>query len=218
VQTKVSKIDPQKPDPLLIEEAAALIRAGGLVVYPTETVYGLAADIFNQRAVTKIFKVKGRSFAKPLAVCPASLEDLNFLVEDPPIFAREITRHFLPGPLTLIFRRSRAVSSMITCGGETVGIRFPSNPIALSLSRAVKVPLALTSANFSGQPSPVMTEQVLEGIGRRVDLILDGGPTELGMESTVLDLTRMPPVVLREGAIPVQEIERFLKDIGVKSS
>lgn len=218
MQAKVSKIDPQKPDPLLIEEAAVFIRAGGLVVYPTETVYGLAADAFNQRAVTKIFEVKGRSFTKPLAVCPVSLEDLNFLVEDPPSFVREITERFLPGPLTLIFRRSRAVPSLITCGGETVGIRFPSNPIALSLSRAVKVPLALTSANFSGYPSPVVTEQVLGGIGRRVDLILDGGPTELKTESTVLDLTRMPPVVLREGAVPAQEIERFLRYIGVKSS
>jgi len=210
MQAKIVKVDCENPEPDVIKHAAEVIRAGGLVVFPTETVYGLGADAFNPKAVERVFKAKGRSFNNPLAICVSDVADLNFLVEKTPKFAKNIIDKFWPGPLTLVFKKSDIVSLKITCGRNTVGIRFPDNKIAFSLMTLIKTPLALTSANISGSPSPVEVQQALNYLGESVDLILDGGKTALGIESTVLDLTVSPPAIIREGAISVKEIEKVL--------
>ncbi len=215
MQAKIVKVDCKNPESVVIEEAADILKAGGLVVFPTETVYGLAADAFNLKAVEKIFKIKGRSFNNPLVVCISDVADLNFLIKEPPVFTEEIVNEFWPGPLTLIFKKSDIVPFEVTCERVTVGIRFPKNKIALSLVASVGMPLVLTSANISGAPSLIEAQQVLNNIGKDVDLILDGGKTELGVESTILDLTTTLPTIIREGAISVEKLKRILGKLKV---
>ncbi|HDP70510.1 MAG TPA: threonylcarbamoyl-AMP synthase [Actinobacteria bacterium] len=215
MKAKIVKVDKENPEPHVIERAAAILKAGGLVVFPTETVYGLGADAFNSKAVEKIFKVKGRAFNKPLSICISDVGSLNCLVKDPPNFTKEIIGEFWPGPLTLIFKKSDVVPMEVTCGKDTVGIRFPKNKIALSIISFCKNPVALTSTNISGAASLVQVEQVLNYIGEKIDLVLDGGKTEIGTESTILDLTVTPPVIIRKGAIAAKEIEKILGKTGV---
>jgi len=215
MQAKIVKIDKNNPELDVIKHAAEVIGAGGLVVFPTETVYGLGADAFNPKAVERVFKAKGRSFNNPLTVCISDAADLNFLVEEIPESAKNIIDKFWPGPLTLVFKKSDIVSLKITCGRSTVGIRFPDNKIVFSLMTLIKIPLILTSANISGSPSPIEAQQALDYLGESVDLILDGGKTALGVESTVLDLTVSPPAIIREGAIAVKEIEKVLGKLEV---
>ncbi|MDO8886087.1 L-threonylcarbamoyladenylate synthase [Candidatus Oleimmundimicrobium sp.] len=215
MQAKIIKVDCENPELAVIEEAADILKAGGLVAFPTETVYGLGADTFNPEAVERIFKIKGRPFDKPLAICISNVADLDFLVEEVPEFAKNIIDRFWPGPLTLIFKKRETVFSQATCGRATVGIRFPKNKITLSLIASVGRPLVLTSANISGIPSSIEAQQVLNDIGKNIDLILDGGKTELGVESTILDLTTAPPTIIREGAITVKEIEKVLGKLKV---
>jgi len=205
VKTRVQKVSTQS-----VEEAAARIRAGEVVAFPTETVYGLGANALDPAAVAKIFLAKGRPSDNPLIVHIASKEQLHLLIADMPNGAEELMSAFWPGPLTLIFPKSVLVPDIITAGGETVAIRWPSHPVALELIRQSGVPIAAPSANLSGKPSPTKAEHVLEDLDGRIPLILDGGQTDIGLESTVVDLTGSAPTLLRPGKITAVQLEQVL--------
>lgn len=190
-----------------VERAAAVLRAGGLVAFPTETVYGLGADAANPIAVRRIFAVKGRPAGHPLIVHVASHAALENWVREIPPAARRLAEHFWPGPLTLILQRADHVLSEVTGGQGTVGLRVPSHPMAQDLLRAFGGGVAAPSANRFGRISPTTAEHVRDELGGDVDLILDGGPCEVGIESTIVDLSTAIPVLLRPGRISAEAIE-----------
>ncbi len=199
--TEHALVNPERPDPKWIRRAAEIIRAGGLVAFPTETVYGLGADALNPEAVRGIFEAKGRPATNPLIVHVEGAEEARRLVLRWPEAAERLARRFWPGPLTLILEKARCVPGIVTAGGPTVAIRAPSHPVARALIRAARTPIAAPSANRSMRLSPTRAEHVIEQLGGRVALVLDGGPTPGGIESTVLDLASETPRVLRPGPI-----------------
>lgn len=206
--------------PISIAEAAAVLRRGGLVAFPTETVYGLGANALDPAAVARIFAAKGRPPANPVIVHIATanqaplVADLRALTQPgSPEFVARLAERFWPGPLTLVLPKTAAVPDIVTAGGPTVAVRVPAHPVALALLRAVGVPLAAPSANRSTELSPTTAEHVLRGLEGRIELILDGGPTSGGIESTVLDLTTNPPRLLRPGLVSPQQIEAVIGPI-----
>ncbi len=190
----------------IVIEAAEILKNGGLVAFPTETVYGLGASALNPRAVAKIFEVKDRPSFDPLIVHIADLEMFPRLSDTFNQKYEVLIEKFWPGPLTLVVAKSDIVPKIVTAGLETVAIRMPANQIALELIRTSGVPIAAPSANIFGCLSPTTAEHVAEQLGDKIDLIIDGGKTDIGIESTVLDITNSP-TVLRIGALPVEEIE-----------
>lgn len=205
--TEALPVSADRPEPETIGRAAAVLRAGGLVAFPTETVYGLGANALDADAVGRIFAAKGRPSNNPLIVHVADVEQAKWLTTSWPPLAAELAARFWPGPLTLVLPRRPEVPAIVTAGGPTVAIRMPAHPVARALIRAAGVPVAAPSANRSGQLSPTRAEHVLEGLSGRIDLVLDAGPVERGIESTVLDLTTSPPRLLRPGPLAPQEIE-----------
>ncbi len=193
-----------------IARAARLIRKGELVAFPTETVYGLGANVFDPRAVRKIFKVKGRPRDNPLIVHVHSLDQVHFLAASLPLMFWILADRFMPGPLTVVLRRSSAVPNEVTSGLQTVAVRFPDHSVARSLLEEAGVPLVAPSANLSGRPSPTRADHVREDLDGKIAAILDGGTCRVGLESTVLDLTRRIPVVLRPGGVTREEIEQAI--------
>lgn len=214
METKILKINPEKCDARLIREAAGVIKRGGLVAFPTETVYGLGADAFNSEAVTKIFAAKGRPSRDPLIVHIADKQDLSKLVLEVYKITLDLVDAFWPGPLTLVLRKSTRVPSIVTAGLETVAVRMPDNPVALSLINASGTPIAAPSANLFSRTSPTTAEHVLQDLKGKIDLVLDGGRTRVGVESTILDLTRTPFRILRPGGISFEALSEFFPDIG----
>ncbi len=196
-----------RADSSSIREAAHIIRGGGLVVFPTETVYGLGANALLPFAVKRIFEVKGRPSDNPLIVHVSSLEQAELLSSNLPPLFYELAENFWPGPLTLVVSRSSLVPLETTGGRDTVAIRMPNHRIALSLIEESGVPIAAPSANKSGRPSPTRISHVLEDFQEGIDIIIDGGSTFHGLESTVLSLVHDPPLVLRLGALPLEEIK-----------
>lgn len=207
---RVLKVDSDHPEKEIIEEAAKLIERGKLIAFPTETVYGLGADALNEEAVKKIFEVKGRPLDKPLSILIGRKEDLGQYVQEIPKVAEALIEKFWPGPLTLIFKTSSLIPDIMKGENNTIGIRMPDCRIALEIVKASRVPLACPSANLSGRPSPAKAEEVAKDLGERIDLLLDGGKTKVGVESTVLDLTTSPPTILREGMLKKGEIEEVI--------
>jgi L-threonylcarbamoyladenylate synthase len=205
MQTVILKCPPDD-----LEEAARILRRGGLVAFPTETVYGLGANALDEEAVAAIFHAKGRPADNPLIVHLASVDDLPQVVASAPPEAAILARRFWPGPLTLVLPRKEGVPLITTGGLETVAVRVPDHPLALELISRSKVPVAGPSANLSGRPSPTTAAHVLEDLGGKVDVIIDGGPTGVGVESTVLDLTASPPVLLRPGGVTWEALEEVL--------
>ena len=193
-----------------IQTAAAILRQGGLVAFPTETVYGLGADAENPQAVARIFAAKGRPTDHPLIVHLASVAQTAHWAEDIPPVAWTLARHFWPGPLTLILRRAPGVPDIVTGRQDTVGLRVPGHPLALALLEAFGGGIAAPSANLFGRVSPTTAAHVREELGESVDAILDGGPCRVGIESTIIDLSAWRPRLLRPGAISVAEIEAVL--------
>jgi len=189
------------PNATEIEAAVRLLRAGRLVAFPTETVYGLGANALDPEAVARIYAVKGRPPTSPLIVHVASIEMAQSLVTSWPEVANQLARRFWPGPLTFVLEKQPTIPSIVTAGLGTVGLRVPAHPIALELIRAAGVPLAAPSANRFTQLSPTTADHVRRSLGSDVDLILDGGPCEVGIESTVLDLSVEPPHLLRPGMV-----------------
>lgn len=200
-----------------IEEAARIIQNGGVVGIPTETVYGLAADALNGAAVAKIFRAKGRPMDNPLIVHVAAFADISRfrLVREIPDSARRLAKAFWPGPLTIILPRTDVIPPEVSAGLDTVAIRLPSHPAAQALIRAADTPLAAPSANLSGSPSPTTARHVLNDMDGKIDAVLDGGASEVGVESTVITLAAEAPRVLRPGGVTVEELRRVLGRVDV---
>ncbi len=189
------------------------LRRGGLVAFPTETVYGLGANALDAAAVARIFTAKGRPANNPLIVHVASTEHAQKLVAEWSAAAAQLAERFWPGPLTLVLPRRPIVPAIVTAGAATVAMRVPAHPVALALLQAAGLPLAAPSANRSNQISPTTAQHVSDSLGSAVDVILDGGPTTGGLESTVLDLAASPPRLLRPGLISPSEIEAVIGPI-----
>lgn len=213
MKTKIYKIDKDNIDKNLIIEASKLIKDGKLVAFPTETVYGLGANGLNQEAVENIFRAKGRPQDNPLILHISSIEQLHPLVTEVPSLAYECIERFWPGPLTILFKRSKLVPDIITAGLSTVAIRMPNHPIALKLIEHSNVPIAAPSANISGKPSPTNAQHVIEDLEGKIDGIIDGGYAGIGLESTVLDLSGDIPMILRPGGITFEDLKQFIPNI-----
>ncbi len=214
-RTRILKVDPEHPNSAALEQAAEYIRAGKLVAFPTETVYGLGANALDPQAVRAIFQAKGRPPTDPLIVHIAEFSQLHQVTREVPTIAKELARHFWPGPLTFVLPKSTEIPPEVTAGGENVAVRWPSHPVAQALIRLSGVPIAAPSANLFGHVSPTTAEHVYADLHGRVHLILDGGPTFIGLESTVLDLTTSPPRILRPGGIPLEALRPFLPDVAL---
>jgi L-threonylcarbamoyladenylate synthase len=207
MHTEILPVNPDAPAAEAITRAAEVLRRGGLVAFPTETVYGLGAAALDPAAVARIFEAKGRPATNPLIVHVTGAEEARALTAAWPEAAARLATRFWPGPLTLVLPRNARVPDLVTAGGLTVAIRVPAHPVALALLRATALSVAAPSANRSTGLSPTRAEHVLRGLGGRIDLILDGGPTAGGLESTVLDMTTDPPRLLRPGLVTPAEIE-----------
>lgn len=210
IHTKIVRMDSENIDPEIIKEAALIINKGGIVVFPTETVYGIGADALNDEAVDKIFKAKGRPQDNPLIVHIADVSELDALVKEVPESAEKLADKYWPGPLTMILYKKDILSDKITAGLDTAAIRLPKNQIALALIRESKKPIAAPSANTSGKPSPTEASHVIEDLMGKVDMIIDGGSTNIGIESTVIDMTGDMPTILRPGGITKEDVEEVL--------
>ena len=208
--TRLLRVDPASPDSDILREAAETILRGGLVAIPTETVYGLAANAWDDSAVKSIFATKKRPSINPLIVHVADEVMVKSVVAAWPPMARELAAKFWPGPLTLVLPKAATLPDAVTAGGSTVAVRWPTHAVALGVIRAAGVPLAAPSANLSGELSPTRADHVLRSLAGRIDLILDAGPTTAGIESTVIDLTHSPPRLLRPGPISVAQIEAVI--------
>jgi len=209
-KTLVLKVDSQKPEIEKIRIAADFIKNGGLVAFPTETVYGLGADALNSKAVLTLFEAKKRPLDNPPIVHVGEIENVHKLVKEIPLEAKVLMRKFWPGPLTLIFKRSDIVPSVTVAGLDTIAIRMPRHNVALALLKESNCPIAAPSANLAGKPSPTSANHVLEDLNGRIDVVLDAGPTNIGVESTVLDMTVDPPQILRPGGTPYEDLKKIL--------
>ncbi len=205
---------PQTVDPSEIERGAQLLRAGRLVAFPTETVYGLGANALDAEVVSRIYTVKRRPASSPLIVHVASIEMAQSLVAHWPESADELARRFWPGPLTLVLKKRPVIPAIVTANLSTVGIRMPAHPMALSLIRTAGIPVAAPSANRFTELSPTTAEHVRRSLGNDVDLVLDGGPCNVGIESTVLSLAEPTPMLLRPGGISRIELEAVIGPVG----
>ncbi len=202
MRPRLLKVDPERPDPDRIHEAAGILKRGGLVAFPTETVYGLGANLEDPQAIQELYLVKQRPFEKKVTLHiadPKAVESHGVAV--PPL-ARELMDRFWPGPLTLVLARP---------DGSTLGFRMPRHPVALALLKEAGVPVVAPSANLSGSPPPRTAQEVLRDLSDKIDVVLDGGETPLGLESTVLDLSGGEPQILRRGAL-ADEVEKVLKE------
>ncbi|MBN2488584.1 MAG: threonylcarbamoyl-AMP synthase [Methanosarcinaceae archaeon] len=211
ITTEVFKVDSSNFDET-IKRAALILKKGGLVAFPTETVYGLGADALNPEAVRKIFEAKGRPADNPLIVHIAAKEHLHDLAMDVPAHAAGLVDAFWPGPLTLVLKRKNIVPDITTGGLDTVAVRMPDNQIALELIRQAGTPIAAPSANVSGRPSPTDAGHVIADLAGRIDAVIDGGSVRIGVESTVVDVTGDIPVILRPGGIGIEDIRKCAGD------
>jgi L-threonylcarbamoyladenylate synthase len=193
-----------------LRECVAVLRNGGLVAFPTETVYGLGADASNESAVTKVFKAKNRPADNPLIVHIAGIEQLESIARAVPENARRLAERFWPGPLTLVVEHRGQFPDLVTAGLPTVAVRAPNHPVALSLIRTFDGGIVGPSANLSGKPSPTTAQHVYADLNGKVEIILDAGHTMIGVESTVVDVTDAQPTILRLGGLPKDEIERII--------
>ena len=210
MQTEVLHVDPLEPDTAAIDRAAELIRGGKLVAFPTETVYGLGANALDADAVGRIFAAKGRPATNPVIVHVAGFDQLPAVVAAWPPQAQRLAERFWPGPLSLVLPRRLGMPDIVTAGGPTVAVRMPAHPVAERLIRAAGVPIAAPSANRSMHVSPTSAQHVLKTLEGRIEMVLDGGSSARGLESTVLDLTSQPPRLLRPGLVSVAEISAAL--------
>ncbi len=215
METIVKKIDRNNIDENIIQEAGHILQNGGLVTIPTETVYGLGANALDEEAAKKTYAAKGRPSDNPLIVHIARMEDLDKIVTEVPENARKIATKFWPGPLTMIFNKSECVPLGTTGGLETVAIRMPDDEIARRIILAGGGYISAPSANTSGKPSPTTAGHVEDDLGGKIDMIVDGGSVEIGVESTILDMTVEPPMILRPGAITRQMLSEVIGEVAV---
>ena len=198
-----------------VEEAAAVLRRGGLLGIPTETVYGLGANGLDEGAVGRIFAAKGRPQDNPLILHIPSADRLERYCRDIPAAAYVLAGRFWPGPLTMILRRKPLVPDAVTAGLDTVGMRCPAHPVCRAILAAADLPVAAPSGNTSGRPSPTTAADMLEDMDGKIDAIVDGGPCAVGVESTIIDLTETPPRLLRPGGVTLEELEAVLGEVAV---
>src|SRR6266516_868351 len=213
IQTEVIGVDPVHPEPAVIERAAKLLRHGDIIVFPTETVYGLGADAFQPAAWARILAAKGRPFSDPLIEHIADEYTLELLTTAVPEQAKWLAKKFWPGPLTLILPRGSRVPHLVTAGLETVAVRMPRHPLALALIRTLGSPIAAPSANRFMHVSPTTAQHAFVDLAGRVPLILDAGPCEIGVESTILDLCSEVPRILRPGGVSLEALRSVLPDV-----
>ncbi|PIV23959.1 MAG: threonylcarbamoyl-AMP synthase [Deltaproteobacteria bacterium CG_4_8_14_3_um_filter_45_9] len=199
----------------IIHQAAEIIKRGGIVAFPTETVYGLGADAFNPLAVARVFEVKRRPYFDPLIVHVANPSNVEKLVKEIPSNAKKLIERFWPGPLTVVLLKEENIPDIVTAGLPTVAIRMPNHPMALSLIKESKCPIAAPSANSFGYLSPTTAEHVQEQLGDEVDLILDGGPCPVGVESTIVSFLEEKPRLLRPGGASLEEIESIIGKVEI---
>ncbi len=210
ITTEIIKVNAAAPEAEALDRAATILRRGGLVAFPTETVYGLGASVYHPESVKRIFTVKGRPGDNPLIVHLYQWEQLTEIVAAVPEQAALLAKHFWPGPLTMIFPKKEKIPPEVTAGLPTVAIRVPSHPVALELLRRSQLPVAAPSANLSGRPSPTRGGHVVADLNGKIEMILDAGPTGVGLESTVLDLTSARPRILRPGGVTFEMLEAVL--------
>lgn len=215
MDTLIRKIDEKNIDMNVVKEAGDLLKNGGLVAFPTETVYGLGADGMDEKASAKIYSAKGRPSDNPLILHIARLETLDDIVSYIPKKAKLLMDKFWPGPMTLIFKKKDKVPYGTTGGLDTVAVRFPSHPVARELILAAGTPIAAPSANTSGRPSPTMAEHVIEDMNGKIEMIIDGGQVGIGIESTIVDVTTDTPMILRPGYITKAMLEEVVGDVAV---
>ena len=214
METRVAIIKDIDKDIKYLEEAASIINKGGVVAFPTETVYGLGANAFDEEAVEKIFKAKGRPQDNPLIVHVAN-KNIDNLVKDVPEVAKELISKFWPGPLTIILKKKDIIPYRTSANLDTVGIRMPANDIALKIIELSNTPIAAPSANISGRPSPTDVERCIEDLNGRIDYIIGGEQSNIGVESTIVDCTVNPPIVLRPGGITIEMLKEVCEDIEI---
>ncbi|OGO79572.1 MAG: threonylcarbamoyl-AMP synthase [Clostridiales bacterium GWB2_37_7] len=216
MKTKIYELQEKHLDFHAIQEAAEVIRNNGTVVFPTETVYGLGANALSQEAARAIYAAKGRPSDNPLIVHISSIDMLLYVIGEPlSLTAKKLMNKFWPGPLTLIFKKSSAVPMEVTAGLGTVAVRMPDNDIALELIKQSGLPIAAPSANISGKPSPTKAEHVIGDLQDRVDVILSGSSSRVGLESTVLDLTGEVPTILRPGGVTLEELQEVIGEVHI---
>lgn len=218
MNTRYIRIDKDRPDPDLVAEAAGVIREGGLVAFPTETVYGLGGNAFDPEASKKIYAAKGRPSDNPLIAHIADFDRLGELAAEIPEAAKKLMERYWPGPMTLIFKKTDRVPYSTTGGLDTVAVRMPSHPVARDLIRAAGVPIAAPSANRSGRPSCTRAEHVREDLDGEIEMILDGGPVGIGLESTIIDVTGEIPSLLRPGFISEEMLRALLGEMTVDAA
>jgi L-threonylcarbamoyladenylate synthase len=211
--TLLLKVNPQKPEHEKVKVAAALIKKGGLVAFPTETVYGLGADALNAEAIRALFEAKKRPLDNPPIVHVENINDVYRLAVQVPPETEKLMNTFWPGPLTLVFKRSSIVPEVTVASLDTIAIRMPQHNVALALIRESGCPIAAPSANLAGKPSPTSAKHVFDDLNGRIDAVLDGGSTRIGVESTVLDMSVNPPMVLRPGGTPFEALQKALGDV-----
>lgn len=210
MKTIIRRVDSKNIDNNIIREAADIIKDGGLVAFPTETVYGIGADALDANAVSKIYTAKGRPSDNPLIVHVADKQDVEKYVKGIGHNAKKLMDEFWPGPLTLIFEKKGIIPDSITGGLSTVAIRIPAHEIARSIIREANRPVAAPSANVSGRPSPTMAKHVISDLDGKIDMIIDGGDSKIGLESTVVDVTESTPTILRPGGITKKMLEEVI--------
>jgi len=213
METKIWTMPADKPDLKKLNEAAALLRSGEIIGFPTETVYGLGANALDKKAVEKIYQAKGRPSDNPLIVHVCTIEDTRELVREIPPLALKLMKRFWPGPLTLVLPKSEVVPEIITAGLDTVAIRVPAHPVALKLIELANCPVAAPSANISGKPSPTTAEHVWQDLNGKIAGIVDGGKAGVGVESTVLDVTGEVPTILRPGGITREQLNEAAGEV-----
>ena len=215
MQTKILKVNPKNPNYSQIRKAAKIIRTGKLVAFPTETVYGIGANALDSFAVKKIFVAKGRPSDNPLIIHISDIADLGILVDHVSESSFNVIDKFWPGPLTIVFKKSKIVPKIVTGGLDTVAIRMPKNKIAKMLIAESRTPIAAPSANIAGRPSPTTAKHVIDDLSGRISMILDGGPTKIGIESTVIDLSRKSPMLLRPGGVTLEQLQKVLGKVAI---
>ena len=218
VKTVIVNVDPIDPDVSAIDEVAKGIKEGKIAAFPTETVYGLGADTFNVDAVKRIFEAKGRPLDNPLIVHIYHERQLDSIVREVPEIAKALIEKFWPGPLTLILPKKPLVPDEVTAGLPTVAVRMPAHPVAQLLIERSSTPIAAPSANLSGRPSPTDASHVIEDLLDRVDYIISAGKTPFGVESTILDLTKDKPTILRPGPITVEDLLTVLREVEISEA
>lgn len=207
---EILKVDANNSEEIILSRAAKILAEGGVIAYPTETFYGLGADATNEKAIRKIYAVKGRNFSSPISVIIEQTENLTSLVSEVPACAFELMQSFWPGPLTIVFKASAGVSSLLTAGTGKIGVRISSHAGARLIAQKLGHPLTATSANLSGAPECSTATAVANQIGNQIEAIVDLGKTAGGKGSTIIDVTVNPPQILREGVISSLLIGKYL--------